>query len=214
MDYIEILSLVGGLMTSGAPVAQAFKTFRSRDVAGLSVGTYLLLLFLVAFGILIGVQYSIVTMILLNSIGLIANMLILYLISKRALAGFVLTWVLFWLLGSLIAPLFISKLLTTAWAEQVAFIYGIIAATTFLPQVLLTHRTRNASALSLYTLILFCVGMVLWIIISVLVNNYSLIFWNVILFLMLLELLRLKLTLPDKKDSAVSSDAPTTAPLV
>src|SRR3546814_12362790 len=75
-------------MTSGAPLAQAFKTFRTRDIEGLSVGSYLLLLCMGSFTILIGVQYKIIAMILLNSLGLIAYLAIMSLLSRLVLFSF------------------------------------------------------------------------------------------------------------------------------
>src|SRR3546814_9966749 len=104
-----------------------------------------------------------------------------------AIAGFV-------GISFMVAPWFIPALLTVRWAEQVAFIYGILAAATFLPQILLTRRTRHVSSLSLPYLILLSSGMVLWTINSIILRNYSLTFWNMILLLMALELLRLKVT--------------------
>src|SRR3546814_13842550 len=92
----------------------------------------------------------------------------------------------------MVAPWFIPALLTVRWAEQVAFIYGILAAATFLPQILLTRRTRHVSSLSLPYLILLSSGMVLWTINSIILRNYSLTFWNMILQLIALELLRLQ----------------------
>lgn len=195
MDWIELLSLVAGLMTTGAPIAQAVKTFRSRDYSGLSVGSYLLLLCLGSFAVLIGVQYRIVSMTALNAAGLCANLLIMLMISRRTLFLFILMVGGLLVGGALIAPSLLSDLLTTRWAEQVAFIYGLIAAATFLPQLLMTRRTRVVSSLSIANLALFAGGMAMWIIVSVLIGNYSLIFWNVILLLMICELLRLKITI-------------------
>jgi uncharacterized protein with PQ loop repeat len=191
---VEILSLLAGLMTSGAPLAQAFKTFRTRDVAGLSVGSYLLLLCLGTSTVLIGVQYKIMAMIILNSLGLATNLAIMSILSRRtllmffgAIAGLVSA-------GLILAPGFIPALLTQRWAEQVAFIYGLLAAATFLPQILLTRRTRLVSSLSLPYLALLSGGMVLWTVNSIILGNYSLTFWNAILLLMSLELTRLKIS--------------------
>lgn len=190
-------------MTSGAPLAQAFKTFRTRDVEGLSVGSYLLLLCLGSTTVLIGIQYGIMAMIILNSVGLATNLAIMSLLSRRALLMFggVLTSLV--VAGLMFAPGFIPALLTPRWAEQVAFTYGLLAAATFLPQIMLTRRTRLASSLSLPYLALLSGGMVLWTINSIILGNYSLTFWNAILLLMSLELVRLKIACSrDKRASA------------
>jgi MtN3 and saliva related transmembrane protein len=204
VDQIEVLSFSAGFMTTGAPITQVFKTVRSRDYAGLSVGSYLLLLLLGTFAVLVGVQYHIVAMEVFNSVALAANMLMMLLISRWTLAAFVLTLGGLALLSALFAPWFIPALLTTRWAEQVAFVYGLIAAATFLPQVLLTHRTKVVSSLSLINLTLFAGGMAVWIVVSYMLGNYSLIGWNIILLLMILELLRLKIVLEGRTEPDAS----------
>ncbi|NIJ37419.1 uncharacterized protein with PQ loop repeat [Sphingopyxis panaciterrae] len=191
---VEILSFLAGIMTSSAPLAQAFRTFRTRDIAGLSVSSYLLLLCMGSFTVLIGIQYMIFAMIILNAIGLVANLAIMFLLSRLAFSAFLLTVTGLAAASLLVAPWFIPQLLTPLWAEQVAFIYGLLAAATFLPQILLTRRTRIVSSLSLPYLLLLSGGMILWTINSIILGNYSLTFWNGILLLMSLELLRLKIT--------------------
>lgn len=191
---VEILSFFAGIMTSGAPLAQAFETFRTRDIAGLSVRSYLLLLCMGSFTVLIGVQYTVFAMIFLNSIGLIANFFIMFLLSRRVLFALVFVIMAFVVVSFLAVPWFIPELLTLRWAEQVAFIYGLLAAATFLPQILLTRRTRIVSSLSVHYLLLLSGGMILWTINSIILGNYSLTFWNGVLLLMSLELLRLKIT--------------------
>ena len=191
---VEILSFLAGIMTSSAPLAQAFRTFRTRDVAGLSVSSYLLLLCMGIFTVLIGIQYMIFAMIILNAIGLVANLAIMFLLSRRVFSAFFFATISLVVASLLVTPWFIPTLLTPHWAEQVAFIYGLLAAATFLPQILLTRRTRIVSSLSLPYLLLLSGGMILWTINSIILGNYSLTFWNGILLLMSLELLRLKIT--------------------
>ena len=193
MHVVDILSLIGGLMTMSAPVMQAIKTIRTRETEGLAVQSYILLLCLGCFAVLIGFQYQVLPMILLNGIGTAFNVAILFMISRRALAGFVLALAAFVGGGLLIAPAFMHTLATTKWAEQVGFVYGLVAAGTFAPQVLLTWKTRQVSALSLPNLALFSVGMTVWIVVAIVLHNWSLILWNGILFLMITELLRMKI---------------------
>jgi uncharacterized protein with PQ loop repeat len=206
MDMIEWLSLVAGLMTTGAPITQALKTFRTRNYTGLSVESYLLLLCLGTFAVLVGVQYGILTMTTLNAIGLSANMLIMLMLSRTILAAYLLTLAALAGMSWLVVPSLFLDLFTTRWAEQVAFIYGVIAAATFLPQVLLTRRTRVVSALSVVNLALFAGGMVIWIGVSIMLGNYSLTGWNIILLFMISELLRLKITVERHQDVAANAD--------
>src|SRR3546814_3231365 len=92
--------------------SQAFKTFRTRDIEGLSVGSYLLLLCMGSFTILIGVQYKIIAMILLNSSGLIAYLAIMSLLSRRVIFSFLAAIASFVGISFMVAPGFIPASLT------------------------------------------------------------------------------------------------------
>ena len=193
MQVVDVLSLVGGFMTMTAPVMQAIKTIRLRETEGLAVSSYILLVCLGCFAVLIGVQYDKLAIIAPNAIGTAFNVAILFMISRRALAGFVLALGAFIGGGLVVAPAFMHTLVTTKWAEPVAFVYGLVSAGTFLPQVLLTWRTRQVSALSLPNLALFSVGMTVWVVVATLLHNWSLIMWNSILFVMITALLVMKI---------------------
>ncbi|MFG6284562.1 PQ-loop domain-containing transporter [Sphingomonas sp. S6] len=195
MGLVEPLSLVAGTMTMSAPGIQAWKTLRTRDVTGLSTGSYVLLVLLNMLSTLIGVQYGVVAMIVLNGLTLMFYAATLFLISRAAMGavfGVVGTGIT---LLAIAAPTVLADLLTTRWAEATGFIYGLAACFSFLPQVVMTHRTRNVSALALGNLALIVAGMTIWIVVCALLGNWSLIFWNSVLLLMVAELLRLKLTL-------------------
>jgi MtN3 and saliva related transmembrane protein len=213
MDLIELLSLIAGLMTTGAPIMQVIKTVRSRDYAGLSVGSYLLLLCLGSFTVLIGIQYKIVAMIVLNSISLFANMVMMLILSRMTLAAFLLTLGVAALVSSLVAPWFLPLLFTPHWGEQVAFVYGLVSAAAFLPQLILTHRTRIVSSFSAFYLMLLAGGMILWVIVATMLGNYSLTFWNFVLFVMVAELLRLKVV-GERRSRAAQEVEPVVPPLV
>lgn len=180
-------------MTTAAPTVQAFKTYRSGEIESLSSFSYMLLLALGSLATLIGVQYGVFFMAALNTIALVANMLIMALLSRRLLTGFLLTLSVCFALTATFAPWALRTLVTTKWAEQVGFLWGVLAVTTFLPQVLTTRRTRSVAALSLGYLSLFTAGMVVWIIVAMILGSVSLVIWNTILGLMIAELLRLKL---------------------
>src|SRR3546814_17588818 len=113
-----------------------------------------------------------------NSLWLITYLAIMSLLSRRVLFSFLAAIAGFVGISFMVAPWFIPALLTVRWAEQVAFIYGILAAATFLPQILLTRRTPHVSSLSLPSLILLSTGMVIWTIHSIILPNSSLPFWN------------------------------------
>jgi uncharacterized protein with PQ loop repeat len=160
MGLVEPLSLVAGTMTMSAPGIQAWKTLRTRDVTGLSTGSYVLLVLLNMLSTLIGVQYGVVAMIVLNGLTLMFYAATLFLISRAAMGavfGVVGTGIT---LLAIAAPTVLADLLTTRWAEATGFIYGLAACFSFLPQVVMTHRTRNVSALALGNLALIVAGMI------------------------------------------------------
>lgn len=192
MELVELLSLLSGMMTTGAPVMQAVTTLRTRDTAGLSAATFAFFVLFSILVIVIGLQYSIVVLIGFNIVGLVANSLILWLVSRKVFAGLFVGIAAAAAIASITVPQFLPRLLTQEWAEQIAFVYGILAAGLFLPQVVHTHRTKQVSSLSLYNLVLMSGGCMIGTSIAVLIKNNSLTFWNVILTLMCLELLRLK----------------------
>src|SRR3546814_20668225 len=114
-----------------------------------------------SFTILIGVQYKIIAMILLNSMGLIAYLALMSFLSRRVLFSFLAAIAGFVGISFMVAPWFIPTLLTVRWADPVAFIYGILAAPTFLPPILMTPRHRTVPSLSLPYLIILSTG--LWV---------------------------------------------------
>lgn len=77
--------------------------------------------------------------------------------------------------------------------EKLIQILGLIAGSlttlSFLPQVIKTYRSRSAKDLSLAMFLVFCIGVMLWIIYGLLKNDTPLIIANLITFLLALSLL-------------------------
>jgi MtN3 and saliva related transmembrane protein len=75
--------------------------------------------------------------------------------------------------------------------EALGYLAGICTAIVFLPQTIQTIKDRNVSGLSLSTYIIYCVGMVSWILYGIylhsvqmmLFNSISLFFAAIILYL-------------------------------
>ena len=73
------------------------------------------------------------------------------------------------------------------------YLAGICTAVVFLPQTIQTIRERNISGLSLSTYIIYCIGMISWILYGiymhsiqmVLFNSISLFFAGIILYLII-----------------------------
>jgi uncharacterized protein with PQ loop repeat len=202
MKSVEVLSLLAGLFTMVAPGAQALKTLRARQITGLSLESYVLYVIYGVMGVVIGVQYGVVAITAMNALQTIFNAAVLYLISRRALALLVGSAVVLIGLAAIVAPWFLQGLVGTRWSEPFAFAYGLVGASTYIPQVLLTRRTRAAAAISLPNVLLMTLGMICWVIVAVLLHNWSLTFWNGLVLLVTAELLRLKLVLDRRVSQA------------
>lgn len=195
MYVTELLSLTAGVLCMAAPFAQAIKTITTRNVAGLSVSSYMLLVPLGVLAVLIGVQYRIYVFMGLNAAICLCNACILFLISWRRFLTLIAAAIFLVILTALFAPWFLEGIVTTRWAESTAFVQGLLGASAFLPQVLLTRRTQSVSALSLTNLVLFTSGMIVAIALAVVLRNWAMLFWNGIIFLFMPDLLRLKIAI-------------------
>src|ERR1700728_345477 len=165
--------------------AQAIAMIRRRDAHGVSASTYALLVVLGLFNILIGVQYKIISMTVLTIMIFVCNCTILFLISCRAFFILFGSFAVVAVLSVTFAPTFVADLRTHRWSEQVGFAYGLVASAAFFPQVLLTWRTRDVAAIAFSNYLLLSIAMVPLTVVSVLVRNWSLTFWNAVLTLLL-----------------------------
>lgn len=192
----EALSLVAFILLMLGTAAQAIAMIRRRDAHGVSASTYALLVALGLFNFLIGLQYMIISMMAITIITFTCNCVILFLISRRVFGLLLGGVAAAAILAFLFVPTFMGELRTHRWSEQVGFAYGLVASAAFLPQVVLTHRTRNVAAIALSNYLFLSMGMVLLTAVSVLLRNWSLIFWNTVLTLSVMEMLRLKIAGP------------------
>ncbi|HPF97327.1 MAG: SemiSWEET transporter [Mangrovimonas sp.] len=64
--------------------------------------------------------------------------------------------------------------------ETIGFAAAILTTTAFLPQVYKTWKTKDVSGLSLPMLLIFFIGIVLWLIYGFLMESPSMIFANII----------------------------------
>jgi len=195
MVLIEGISLLASVLTTVAPAMQVLHILRTRSVEGLSVLTGVVLVVGASLSLLLGIQYQLGFVLILMSLSLFFQALMLHLVSWRV-SLFV--WAIILISVLIIAaflPFFGSDMLSTRYTQQVAFIWGLIAATTFFPQLITTRRTRQTGDLSLVTLLCFAAGMSLWTVFAWLVQNWSLLLWSAIITVSVYELLRLKLTI-------------------
>lgn len=68
----------------------------------------------------------------------------------------------------------------TIIGELLGIIAGICTAIVFLPQTLQTIKTKNVKGLSLSTYIIYCTGMLSWILYGFYLHSLQMIFFNMI----------------------------------
>ena len=62
--------------------------------------------------------------------------------------------------------------------EGLGYLAGICTAIVFLPQTIQTIKERNVSGLSLSTYIIYCVGMISWILYGVYLHSFQMMLFN------------------------------------
>jgi len=62
--------------------------------------------------------------------------------------------------------------------EIIGLVAAVLTTSAFLPQVYKTWKTKDVSALSMPTLLLFFMGIILWFIYGIYINSLSLIIAN------------------------------------
>lgn len=189
---LELLTLLAGILTTGAPLVQVIRTIRTRIVDGLSAPTYILICISMTLGTIMGIQYGVVVMTAQNAVNLVLYLIILNMISRRAFTVLCISLCSIALLLYGIFPGFAHALLTRRLSEPVAFIQGLSAACMFLPQVFLTRRTRRVEALSLPYFIMMAFGLIVWVLFGLAVGTWSIVLWCSIMFAAVLEMIRLK----------------------
>ncbi|WP_018997643.1 SemiSWEET transporter [Hirschia maritima] len=78
--------------------------------------------------------------------------------------------------------------------EYLGFLAAILTTGSFLPQALMTLRTKNTDGISLTMYSLFTIGVAFWFIYGILLSSWSLIIANSITFLLAASILAVKLT--------------------
>jgi MtN3 and saliva related transmembrane protein len=71
---------------------------------------------------------------------------------------------------------------------------GMLTTIAFIPQVLKTWRSRNASELSLVMFVIFTIGIICWLTYGILRSDIAIIIWNTITLILSVMLLYFKLT--------------------
>ncbi len=77
--------------------------------------------------------------------------------------------------------------------EILGYVAAFLTTASFLPQALLTLKTRDTSSLSLSMYSLFTIGVFLWLIYGIQKSDYAIIFANAITFILSTSILGFKI---------------------
>ncbi len=66
------------------------------------------------------------------------------------------------------------------WGEIIGYLSGMCTTLAFLPQAIKSIVTKNVSGLSLYMYIIYCIGLVFWILYGVYLHSFQIILFNII----------------------------------
>lgn len=75
------------------------------------------------------------------------------------------------------------------YTELIGFAGAFCTTIAFLPQAIKTWRTKSARDLSLPMFLIFCVGIILWLIYGVAIQNWPMILANFFTFLLAVSIL-------------------------
>lgn len=81
--------------------------------------------------------------------------------------------------------------------EILGLIAGFLTTMSFIPQVVKTWRSRSARDLSLVMFLLYCVGVFLWMIYGVMIDQLPVILWNIITLILASVILFFKIKFKD-----------------
>jgi MtN3 and saliva related transmembrane protein len=81
--------------------------------------------------------------------------------------------------------------------EIIGLIAGLLTTAAFIPQVIKTWRTKSAKDLSLVMFLLYCLGVLLWSIYGMMIDEFPVILWNIITLALAAVILYFKLKFKD-----------------
>jgi MtN3 and saliva related transmembrane protein len=79
-------------------------------------------------------------------------------------------------------------------SQTIGLVAGAMTTLAFLPQVIKTYQSRSAKDLSLSMFLIFCMGVVLWLIYGISINALPVIIANAVTLVLASMLLIFKLT--------------------
>ena len=77
--------------------------------------------------------------------------------------------------------------------SNLGYLAGVLTTIAFVPQVLKVWLSKSTSDISLIMFIIFTVGVLLWLIYGLIINDYSLVITNLVTFSLSLSILVAKI---------------------
>jgi MtN3 and saliva related transmembrane protein len=81
--------------------------------------------------------------------------------------------------------------------EIIGLVAGLLTTVAFVPQVIKTWKSKSARDLSLVMFSLFCLGVFLWTIYGIMINQLPVILWNIITLILASVILFFKIKFKD-----------------
>lgn len=85
------------------------------------------------------------------------------------------------------------NLLSEEFVNFVGLLAGIFTTIAFVPQLIKTWKTKSANDVSLGMFLIFCTGVLLWLIYGVLIAKFPVILANIVTLILASTILALKL---------------------
>lgn len=84
------------------------------------------------------------------------------------------------------------------WAQALGFLAAVLTTVSFVPQVIYCWKTRDTRSISLGMYACFSLGVLLWLIYGLSVEQWPVVFANAITLVLASSILYLKLKQPDQ----------------
>ena len=68
--------------------------------------------------------------------------------------------------------------MSSFWGETIGYLSGICTMLAFLPQAIKSITTKNVSGLSLSMYVIYCLGLVFWILYGVYLHSFQIMLFN------------------------------------
>jgi len=85
------------------------------------------------------------------------------------------------------------------FGEMLGYLSGICTTVAFLPQAIKSITTKNVSGLSLFMYIIYCMGLIFWILYGVYLHSFQIMLFNSITLVFNTVILYMIIKVPKKK---------------